>query len=152
MSDLLDVTKSFPWGLHDSVLVAVQVDYARNHAAIHVLLMMDERQTRAKLACIDVHRLLYFVAEPPSSPQSFVIDPESNGVTIDVGRVQDLAELPAHLPNTPHNYWSNWIFVNDYNAFIYLCAQDASFRWVEENEREVDGKVLFAGDSIPDPK
>jgi hypothetical protein len=33
-------------------------------------------------------------------------------------------KLPA-LPSVPQNAFANWIYVNGWNAFIYVAAEDA---------------------------
>ena len=36
------------------------------------------------------------------------------------------------LPSIPDNAFVNWIFVSDWNAFIYVAAQEATLKWLGE--------------------
>jgi len=154
MADLLDATDHLPWGLHDGLLISLRLDYMASAADMRVRFMMDERQTRARLGRLRISGLLFFSVNPPAwrEDDSAPMDGDDNdGLSIDAGRIEDMESPPEHLPQPPEGYWVNWVFMNQLNSFMYVCARDARFEWIEDAEGEVAGGVLFPGDEIPDP-
>jgi hypothetical protein len=153
MADLFDATDHLPWGLHDGLLTSLRLDYTASTAEMHVRFMMNERQTRARLGCVKISGLLFFSIDPPAGfeDQRAPVDRDDVGLWIDAGTIGDMKSPPEHIPPPPEGYWVNWIFMNKQNSFMYVCARDARFEWIEDAEREVAGGVLFPGDEIPDP-
>lgn len=153
MADLLYATAHLPWGLHDGLLTSLRLDYAASTAEMHVRVMMNERQTRARLGCVKISGLLFFSIEPPASLEDShaPVDRDDVGLWIGAGTIEDTKSPPEHIPAAPRGHWVNWIFMNRQNSFMYVCARDATFEWIEDAESEVAGGVLFPGDEIPDP-
>jgi hypothetical protein len=155
MSDLLEATRHLPWGLHDGLLQRLKVDYTTWSAEMHVRFMMNERQTRVRLGRVSISGLLFISIDPPTSRGAgdpTPLDPEDDGgLTIDAGSVAALKSWPTGLPRPPEGHWLNYVYLMEANGFVYVCARDARFEWIDESESDVVGGVFFPGEEIPDP-
>ena len=71
--------------------------------------------------------LQFWVSEPPDSAYPF---DKARPVRIDVGPLtQDVPVKRPALPSIPADAFANWMYVSDWNGFIYLAAKQASFAW-----------------------
>ncbi len=127
-----DLTSSLPNGLHDAELRAVNIDFERGVARLDLDIWLgDELELEAyRRGRIELSRLLFWVSEPPDPRYPFA---EPGGLKIDAGPLT--ADTPANrpaLPAIPHDRFANWIFVSDWNAFIFLAAGEASITWLGE--------------------
>lgn len=84
-------------------------------------------------ATINITGLHFWIVEPPD--QNYPGD--DPWLVIDTGEVSALETTPAiHLPDVPQTAFVNWIYVRQWNAFIYVAAETAEHHWTgpEENQ------------------
>jgi len=129
-----DLSLSLPNGLHDAKLKAVTVDYEGREAKLFLDIWMGDlgavseaEREKYKQAEITLTGLIFWVCEPPCAGYPYF----ANGrLTIDLGAIEALAKPPSMvLPPVPTDAFVNWIFVQDWNAFIYVAAGDAKLNW-----------------------
>jgi hypothetical protein len=71
--------------------------------------------------------LIYYVGEPPDTRYQY---DQYGSIRIDVGSLSLLKRPPMmNLPSVEKPAFANWIYVSDWNAFIYVAAQAAHLRW-----------------------
>jgi hypothetical protein len=154
MADLLDATRHLPWGLHDGLLTKLSVNYVAHTVEMYVRFMMNRRQTRARLGCVRVSGLLFLSVDPPTwreDDPTPLDEDNSDGMTIDAGRMEERKTWPAIVPRPPEGYWLNWVYMMQANTNLYLCARDSGFEWIDDEESDAKGDVFFPGEEIPDP-
>ena len=82
-------------------------------------------------AIIELTGLHFWMVEPPDHdyPGTYTY------LIIDTGDVSTLKSKPAsHLPDVPKTAFVNWIYVNQWNAFMYVAAENANHRWTRPEE------------------
>ncbi len=136
-----ELAATLPHGFHDAEVNGLRIDYIRREVTIDLAVWVgdlwsdepDERECYRPGSLI-LSGLHFCCIEPPSPDY-----PSRAGVavTIDTGSVESLAAPPAaRLPrDLPAGSFTNWFFVNEWNAFIYIAASHASLRWQVEIER-----------------
>lgn len=82
-------------------------------------------------ATVNLTGMHFWIVEPP--------DPNYPGddawLIIDTGKVSALKRTPAvHLPVVPQTAFVNWIYVQQWNAFMYVAAEAADHRWTGPEE------------------
>lgn len=129
-----DLASSLPNGLHDAQLKSVTVNYVAGEARLLLDIWMGDLEAateaeREKCAQAEIilTGLAFWVCEPPDSRYPFNIH---RGLRIDTGPVHSLRKPPLTvLPPVPEGLFLNWIFVSDWNAFIYVAARHARLEW-----------------------
>jgi len=127
-----DLAASLPNGLHDAELRAVNIDFVRGVARLDLDIWIgDEFEREAyRNARIELSRLLFWITEPPDPRYPFA---EHGGLRIAAGPLtEDTPKNRPSLPPVPPDRFANWIFVTDWNAFIFVAAGDASLEWLGE--------------------
>ena len=127
-----ELAASLPNGLHDAELAAVALDFTKREAQLSLDIWIgdDEEREAYRRAEIMLSGLAYWVSEPPD-PRYPYGEPEA--LRIDAGPSTKLSESErSKLPPIPVDAFSNYIFVVDWNAFIYLAAQSAVLKWCGE--------------------
>jgi hypothetical protein len=127
---------SLPNGFHDAELHAVAIDYVKSEARLILDIWVaddvknpDEIESY-RLAEIILSDLVFWVSEAPDSRSPYG---EAGPLTIDIGPMANLeTKEPLQLPPLRSGAFANWIFVTDWNAFIYLAAQDSRLRWLAD--------------------
>ncbi len=132
----LDVlSASIPNGLHDAELKTLAIDYVKREVRLSLNISVGDLDAVAEAereayrhAEVILSGLIYYVCEPPDAGYPY---DRGGSVRIDIGAMQTLTQ-PASmtLPPVPTTAFVNWIFVNEWNAFIYVAAQDARLRWL----------------------
>ena len=133
-----ELAETLPNGFHDAHVSCLKIDYARREVAFEMSVWVGEVDS-PDLAVRECHRpavlkltgLLYCVIEPPDTRYPYL---DARDLTIDIG---DLGLLPApgpsNLPSvTLDGAFRSWIFVNQWNAFIYVAACKACLTWRNE--------------------
>ena len=127
-----ELALSLPNGFHDAELEVVTIDCTKREArlTLDVWIGDDDEREAYRRAELTLTGLLYWVSEPAASGDPYGVP---GAVTIDVGPLEQLhsANCPK-LPQTPASAFSNWVFVNDWNAFIYVAAENSSLKWIGE--------------------
>ena len=134
--------------LHDAILLKMDVDYLNRELHLKVRIYVhgpddpDDQIYRA--AVVTFSGLFFCVIEPPDCRIARVQSGEvvydhgtpylRNELRIDCGVVKDLREPPSvKLPETESAAaFTSWIFVVDWNSFIYISALNASIVWLED--------------------
>jgi hypothetical protein len=142
-----------PWGLHDSYLESLTLDWPRAMASLTVRLMMSERQDEERRARIDLTGLVFCSVDAPEiAPERGYTPTPPEGLWLADG--EGVAEgSRSVLPAIPDGCFVHWLFVEDWNRFIHVCARDASLTWLDAAPVPAQGatRALFPGDEIPDP-
>ena len=131
---------SLPNGLHDAELHKCTIDYAARSVQLVLKLWVGkpEQMELYRPAIIDLTGLHFWIVEPPDHdyPGTYTY------LIIDTGDVSALKSKPAsHLPDVPKPAFVNWIYVNQWNAFMYVAAENANHRWTgpeEDHARMLD--------------
>ncbi len=129
MDELAD---SLPNGFHDAELAAVTIDFPKREArlALEIWVGDDEHREAYRQAEVTLSGLIFWASEPPDSRYPYG-EPES--VKIDVGPIARLdPERRSALPPIPQSAFANWLYVNEWNAFIYSAAENARLEWCGE--------------------
>lgn len=146
-----ELTEPLPWGLHDACLEALTLDWPRARASLTVRLMMSERQDEERRAVIGLTGLVFCSVDAPEiAPDRGYTPTPADGLRV----ADDVGAAPgAVLPAVPEGCFLHHLYVSDWNAFIHLCARDATLTWLDPAPVPArgSGRALFAGDEIPDP-
>jgi hypothetical protein len=121
-----------PNGLHDAKLESVAIDFGARTARLDLDIWVgdDEEREAYRRAQITLSGLLFWVSEPPDPLYPFS---SPRAMWIDAGPLTDkIPEKQPALPPIPQAAFANWIFVRDWNSFIYVAAIDSSLTWLGE--------------------
>jgi hypothetical protein len=114
--------------------------------------MWSERQDRERRGRILLSGLVFCSVDAPEiAPDRGYTPTTADGLWISDGEGRAPGAETA-LPAIPDGCFLHWIFVNDWNRFMHVCARDASLTWLDEHPVPARGstRALFAGDEIPD--
>lgn len=128
---------SLPNGLHDAELHKCTIDYAARSVELVLKLWVgkSEQMELYRPAIINLTGLHFWIIEPPNSDKLA----DETWLVIDTGEVSTLKSTPAiHLPGVPKTAFVNWIYVRQWNAFIYVAAETADHRWTGAEEDHAD--------------
>jgi len=127
-----DIEMNLPNGLHDARLIKLDIDYVEREARFHLRVNVtgiesQDEPEEYRWGSLTLSGLLFCVIEPPDSRYPYR---NSSGLWITssepVTSEDVLAKLPCPLPD---GAFIHYLFVNDWNAFIYIAALDAHFEW-----------------------
>jgi len=128
-----EIAATLPNGFHDAELQTVAIDYPTSEARLILDLWIgDMGGTEAeresyRLAEVTLSGLAFWISEPPDARYPYS---DIGAHRIDIGSVDTLkSKRPAELPPAPIGTFTNWIYVTDWNAFIYFAAKRASLEW-----------------------
>ncbi|WP_320043952.1 hypothetical protein [uncultured Desulfobacter sp.] len=129
--NLTELMKTLPNGFHDAIMKSVLVDYQKHEVHIELIVWVgdldakDEKAREAyKEAVLIVSGLFAWVIDPPDlywSPQ------KNEKLMIDIGSFESLPDEPPVI--VPSGLFGNWIYVTNWNAFIYCVAKTAKLKW-----------------------
>ena len=125
-----ELIASLPNGLYDAELGTVAIDFANRTVRLDLNIWVgdDEELEAYRRAQVTLSGLLFWVSEPPDPSYPFA---SPRPLWIDAGPLtDDLPEKQPALPPVPQGAFANWLFVRDWNAFIYVAAEDASLTWL----------------------
>jgi hypothetical protein len=125
---LADIAAELPSGFHDAFLRTLTIDYVSRRATLDLRVSVGDPDAPTKAereayepVTVTISGLLWYVVEPPI-PSTERTD---KGLWIDAGPVSDLKDQPV-LPSVPDGAFVWWIFVRQWNAFMYVAAREAS--------------------------
>jgi len=133
-----DIENSLTNGFHDAFLQSVNIDYVNREATLILDVWIgdldaeNERlRERYRKGRLKLYQLVYFVVEAPDSNYSYN---KPGALWIDSGSLESLKKPPStQLTKTiPEGTFEHWVFVRNWNSFIYMAAMDAQFDWIEE--------------------
>jgi hypothetical protein len=135
---LTELCATLPNGLHDAFLKSVTLDYRHRKATIALDVWVgdlhaasDDEREAYRPAKVALTGLAFWVCEPPSA--ECVEDGAEACLRIDHGAVSSLAH-PPKLPPAPAGCFVDWIFVDEWNACVYVAAEKADIAWVEGDD------------------
>jgi len=136
-----ELAKSLPNGLHDAELQNCTIDYvARSvHLVLKIWMGHPEHMEVYRPAIVNLTGMHFWIIEPPN--------PHYPGgiarLIIDTGEVSALEPQPKiRLPDKPQTAFLNWIYVRQWNAFIYVAAEAAELRWTGPEEDQAGTDAL----------
>ena len=122
------VIAGWPNGLHDAFLRTLTIDYtsARATLALNIWVGDASAATEAEREAyrpvtLSVSGLLWCIIESPESQDEVTAE----GLWIDGGLLSDLKEKP-NIPTVLGDAPTLWIYVREWNSFIYLAGREAS--------------------------
>ncbi|HXC52499.1 MAG TPA: hypothetical protein VN634_16580 [Candidatus Limnocylindrales bacterium] len=132
----VELAGTLPNRFHDAELSSFEMDYAARILRLNLEVWigsMDEpppRRERYRLATVTCRDVAYFVVEPPDASCPGSATP--GGISIDTGEGSPGKYRPT-LPDAPEGTTPIWMFVMDYNSFIFFAAGDSSLEWTGED-------------------
>lgn len=130
-----EIARLLPNGFHDAQLMTVKIDYCRHELCLGMKIWVGNLATSSgdvheiyRAAVVTLSGLLFCVIEPPDPQYPYR---EADALTIDAGSITSLpTPAAAPLPSESHkDSFTNWIFVQEWNAFLYVSATGASLAW-----------------------
>ena len=137
--NLDELSKTLPNGFHDSRVASLRIDYRLREVTMDVAvwvgdLSSSDPDTREayRQGLLTISGLVFCSIEPPDSRYPYQ---DRGAITIDTGTLETLARPPAaKLPDDKKGTFTNWLYVSEWNAFIYLSATQASLTWQTDVE------------------
>jgi len=129
-----ELYKNLPNGLHDAIVHSITVDYSKRQARFNLSVWvgdLDSKDEDAREAYRDGELILYdigyYIVEAPDPSYLYY---GTDNITIDTGNVKSLTMPPAvKLPPAQEGMFVNWIYVNEWNSFIYVASRSAELHW-----------------------
>ncbi len=129
-----EIDASLPHGFHDAQLASYSISFADRTAHLELAIWMGvpEATETYRRASLHLKGLHYWIVEPPDTNYPFNA---AQDLTIDIGRTADFKDAPAgQLPPVPPGTFENSVYVEQWNARIYLAAQIAELQWTGASE------------------
>lgn len=145
-----DIENALPWGLHDAYVEAVAIDWLARTMTITVRVMITASQDMDRRARLELGGFVYCVMQPPRIDPSQGYEPTpAAGLWID-SRAVTPDQRPATLPPTPEGCFVQELFVQSWNAFVYVCAREAALHWLENEAQpsRARTRALYPGDNV----
>lgn len=133
----IDIEESLPNGLHDSYIESISINYSTKSVEINLKIWtgdmespledIREQQKNAKLVLVNFY---YFFIEPPN-----MNSPHKNKNELWIvatGEINELKNRPSEIPiDIPIENFANWLYINNWDAYIYFSAKQAKLIWQE---------------------
>jgi hypothetical protein len=129
-----ELSATLPNGFHDSELLSLNIDYIAHEVSLALrvwvgnLSSSDPKERESyRPGILRLSGMLYFSIEPPDSRYK---SEDHKAPSFDTGAVSSLTTPPrVELPCQTEEAFTNWIFVNQWNAFMYVSAREAALSW-----------------------
>jgi len=127
-----EIEMSLPNGLHDANLARLDIDYVNRETRFHIQIDVSDAESedssvQHRLGYLTLSGLLYCVVEPPDPQYPYG---NNSGLWITSSAPVTSEDVLAKLPGPlPQGAFIHYLFVNDWNSFIYVAAMDARFEW-----------------------
>ncbi|MBI5550804.1 MAG: hypothetical protein HY911_04795 [Desulfobacterales bacterium] len=129
-----ELYRTLPNGFHDAVVHSVTVDYSKREVRFNLSLWVGDLEGQDKGARYDyrdgilaLYHFGYYIVEAPDPSYPYY---GTNKITIDTGELKSLRSPPAvKLPPTQEGMFVSWIYVFEWNSFIYVAARRAELQW-----------------------
>ena len=126
-----------PNGFHDSYLEKLTIDYLERKAVFDLDVWIGDLESKEesereayRKARLELFNLRYCVIEPPHPLYPF---DEGKPLWIDAWPDAELDNRPTNLPKIlAEEAFAYAIWVNNWNSYIHVAADDASFEWLAE--------------------
>ncbi len=131
---LNELAGTLPNGFHDSVVHVISLDYSKHEIKLSVAVWVgnsDATDAAAREAYrmgqLTLSDMAFCVIEPPDPTYPYY---EKDGIVVDMDEVKNLRKPPLiQLPLVPQGMFLNWIYVRQWNSFIYVAARNADLVW-----------------------
>ena len=128
---LAELEETLPNGLHDSVLIGVDVRMAEARVVLRMEVDFSDPEGEDGLfrqAEVVLEGLQSIVLEGPSRGFQLGEAPDVDGFTPTEKQYPGLAELPEEVRRNVHSLYLG----GDWNSFLHLAAHSARVRWLGE--------------------
>jgi hypothetical protein len=148
--NLEELADELPWGLHDSSLERVELDYCAGRAVLHLRVPMSEHQDLDQRGRVELEGLVYWISESPT------IDPAAGyhahtpeGLWIDLLSAEQVRR-GVTLPACPPGCFASGLYVSTWNACVYFAAREARLVWVETEPQpsRSDVRAAYPGGEV----
>lgn len=129
-----DIDKNLPNGLHDSRLIELHIDYINKECMLTLNIDISNigdsnnaNKPNYSKGMLKFSGLLFYIIEPPH----FLYLPNDGLWISDTGLVtiKDVYNKKTSI-QVPDDSFIYYLFINNWNAFIYICASNVSFDWL----------------------
>jgi hypothetical protein len=131
-----DIALGLPNGFHDAEIKSWSVSWIDRSALIDLDVWTGESgadMETYQAGTLTLTGLHFWINEAPD--ERYEVNP-SGPLVVDIGDVAELTTSPAvTLPSTPPSALVCWLYVRQWNSFIYLAADGASFTGGEQYTR-----------------
>jgi hypothetical protein len=140
-----EIARTLPNGFHDSEIRGVTVNYERRIAEIEMTLDYTSPDgpvpwPPTRDAKVVLRGLKYLAIEPPAHHYPFddarALDVSDAYNSIGTDASGRRLVSPELLAAPPHQAFATSFFVNDWNSFIHVAADEAELIWAEEKSDE----------------
>jgi hypothetical protein len=140
---LRELSETLPNGFHDAVVHTVTLDYSKHEVKFDIAVWVGElgAKDEAKREAYRNGELIlsgvaFCVIEPPDPTYPY---DKKDGIIIDTGEVRSLSKPPAlQLPPVPEGLFLNWVYVREWNSFMYVVARNAQFLWYRGEKQSTE--------------
>jgi thiamine pyrophosphokinase len=129
-----DIEKTLPNGFHDAILQRLNIDYINKIVELDLNVWVGDLNSKNenireeyKKMRLKLKRFLFFIIEKPDHTYPYSSGQE---LMIDMGKISSLKErhnLKNLMQSIPKEAFAYWIFISQWNSFIYFSALDAEF-------------------------
>jgi hypothetical protein len=133
MDTLDEISASIPNGFHDAQLLKLVLDYTKREVQLTLDVWIaeslePEEKEAYRLALLTLYGLHFWVCEAPEEGDP---NPSPNGASIDICSMDRIMDANQRkLPSVPPGVFVNWIYVNDWNTYMFVGAETASLTWL----------------------
>ncbi|HLJ89517.1 MAG TPA: hypothetical protein VKZ53_22095 [Candidatus Angelobacter sp.] len=138
---LSEIAEILPNGFHDAEVEEFQWSYSTNSAVFKMTMWtateLDEDPEKYRRASIELNRILLIAIDPPMLTKDRLLDGARSG-TLQIDGVPaneeifpGLRHLKANLPADADVYS---FYVNNWNSYIHVAAQQAKLTWLDEQK------------------
>jgi hypothetical protein len=128
--ELLD---ELPNGFHDAGLLGIEISYLKSCVILYATInaTADDAEQYVRDVKVTLSGVVFFAIDPPD--QNY---PLAHGQALwtDAGAGAPSTSQVA-LPALPPGTRLNWIFVNEWNAFIRFASETCCYEWTGEKRR-----------------
>jgi hypothetical protein len=131
---LNELARTLPNGFHDSAVHMINLDYSKHEIIFSIAVWVgdlsatdDETREAYRMGHLTLSDMAFCVIEPPDPTYPYY---EKDRIVVDTDEVKSLRTPPSvQLPSVPEGMFLNWIYVNQWNSFIYVAARNAELVW-----------------------
>ncbi len=136
-----ELDRTLPNGFHDAFLRKIEMDYVSRTLRLEVAVCTTgtegpPRDETYRTARVTVRDVAYLVIEPPDfevRQNSEYPWKEPGEIGIDTGE-GPVSHSNTVLPPAPEGTTANWMYLSDFNRFLFFAAGDSSLEWTGDEE------------------
>lgn len=133
-----ELYRTLPNGLHDAVVHTINVNYSKSEAKFDISVWVGDLESKDETkreayrdGTLVLYDIGYFIVETPDPTYPYY---GTGKITIDTGEVKSLSQQPSvKLPPAQESMFENWIYVYEWNSFIYVAARNAEINWKDNS-------------------